>query len=200
MTQAHQERLRASGLLAGSVVAVLLEQHTEIRELFTQTMAAQGEARQRAFDELRELLAVHEAGEEIVVRPVTGEYAGGDVAPARNDEEQQAAAALAELEKLTVAGPEFATGLAALERAVSDHADAEESLEFPMILARVEADKQLAMGSRLLKVQRMAPTHPHPAVTGSSAAQKTVGPFAALLDRARDAFVEATRDRDAGPR
>jgi hypothetical protein len=44
------------------------------------------------------------------------------------------------------------------------------------------------LGSHLLEVQRSAPTHPHPSATGPPAAVRVVGPFAALLDKARDAF------------
>ena len=192
MTQAQQERLRAAELPTGSVVAVLLEQHARIRDLFAQTAAASGQERQRLFDELRELLAVHEAGEEIVVRPVTRHASGGAIANARNEEEKQAAAALAELEGLDVEGAEFARKFAALEAEVSDHADAEEGAEFSYILNTVDADKQKKMGSRLLKVEHIAPTHPHPSAAGKPAAQAVAGPFAGLLDRARDAFKDAT--------
>jgi len=191
MTPAHQERLRAAALPAGSVVSVLLEQHAKIRELFEQTAEARGEARLSAFDELRELLAVHEAGEEIVVRPVTKHAFDGQLADARNQEEKKAATALAALEKLEVESPEFAEKFAALGRDVSDHADAEESGEFSFILSTVDLEQQLKMGKRLLEIQRVAPTHPHPTAAGSPAAQKVVGPFAALLDKARDAFNDA---------
>jgi hemerythrin superfamily protein len=194
MTQAHQERLYAAELPAGSVVSVLREQHAKIRELFAQTTAARGADRQRAFDELRELLAVHEAGEEIVVRPVSKKAADGAVADARNAEEKEAASALAEIEKLDVHGGEFAEKLAQLERDVSDHADAEESEEFPFILSSVDVEKQLKMGSRLLKVERGAPTHPHPTAAGSTGAQMAAGPFAGLLDKARDAFSGSNDD------
>lgn len=194
MTQAHQERLRAEELPAGSIVSLLLEQHAKIRDLFAQTSAAHGEDRQRAFDELRELLAVHEAGEEVVVRPVTKRADDGAVASARNEEEKEAASALAALEKLEVDSKEFDEKFADLEREVSEHAEAEESEEFPFILADVEPEKQLKMGKRVLKVQRTAPTHPHPAAAGSPTVQKVAGPFAGLLDRARDAFDDATED------
>lgn len=194
MTQAHQERLRAAELPAGSIVSVLLEQHAKIRELFAQTTAARGEARQRSFDELRELLAVHEAGEEIVVRPVSKKAADGAIAEARNEEEKQAASALAELEKLEVESSEFDEKLAALEKDVSEHAEAEESHEFPYLLSAVDVEQQKKMGSRFLKAQRMAPTHPHPTAAGSPAAQKVAGPFAALLDKARDAFSSSSED------
>ena len=192
MTQAQQERLRAAELPAGSVVSVLLEQHAKIRELFEQTAQARGEARLSAFDELRELLAVHEAGEEIVVRPVTKHAFGGQIADARNHEEKQAASALAQLEKLEVESHEFTEMFAAFERDVSDHADAEEGGEFSYILSTVDPQQQLTMGNRLLEVQRIAPTHPHPTAAGSPAAQKVIGPFAALLDKARDAFNNTT--------
>ncbi|HEX4791506.1 MAG TPA: hemerythrin domain-containing protein [Actinospica sp.] len=194
MTQAHQERLRAAELPPGSVVSVLLEQHAKIRELFQQTGLAHGEARQRAFDELRELLAVHEAGEEIVVRPVSRQHAEGSVAEARNEEEKEAASALVELEKLDVDSSDFAREFAKLEHDVSEHADAEEADEFPVILGTVDHDKQLKMGARLLKVERTAPTHPHPAAAGSPTAQKVAGPFAGLLDKARDAFSSSKED------
>jgi len=191
MNRAQQERINAAELPANSVVAVLLDQHADIRELFDQTMRARGEARRQSFDKLRELLAVHEAGEEIVVRPVSKQAVHGDVARARDGEEKQAASVLSALEKLDVTDPEFAVRLAEFEQAVSDHADAEESEEFPFILARVDAEQQAKMGTRILKVQRAAPTHPHPATAGSPAAQMTIGPFAALLDKARDAFSHA---------
>lgn len=188
MTEADQERLQAAQLPAGSVVSVLLEQHAKIRELFAQTSAAHGQARQRSFDELRELLAQHEAGEEVVVRPVSKDAADGAVAEARNEEEKQAASALAELEKLDVDGAEFAEKFAALEKDVSHHAEQEEHEEFPFILQTVAPEQQLEMGSRLLNVVQAAPTHPHPVAAGSPAAQKVAGPFAALLDKARDRF------------
>ncbi|HEV2639308.1 MAG TPA: hemerythrin domain-containing protein [Actinocrinis sp.] len=171
-----------------SVIDVLLEQHARIRELFAQVDSAQGPAKQAPFDELRELLAVHEAGEEMVLRPVTKTSVGEDVAQACNDEEKRAAQVLAELEKLDVASVEFAERFAAFELDVSNHAAYEEGEEFPYVLARCDLDQQEKMAVRLVDAQRTAPTHPHPATAGSTAAQYATAPFVALLDRARDAF------------
>ncbi|WP_406272665.1 hypothetical protein OH779_35510 [Actinacidiphila glaucinigra] len=50
------------------------------------------------------------------------------------------------------------------------------------------------MGYHLQSVLSMAPAHPHPKVAGSTTAQWMAGPFAALLDRFKDA-VEASRSR-----
>jgi hemerythrin superfamily protein len=188
MNLAQKEREAAAALPTGSVLAVLYDQHARIRELFELVKTAEGPARQTAFDHLRELLAVHEAGEEMVVHPVTKKLGGESVADARNEEESEAAHVLAELEKLDVSSAEFALKLAKLEQAVSDHAQSEESEEFPRIQVQVSPEDQQKMGERLLMAEKTAPTHPHPAAAGSTAAQYTVGPFAAMLDRAKDAF------------
>jgi hypothetical protein len=188
MNLAQKEREAAAALPAGSVLAVLYDQHARIRELFELVKTADGPARQTAFDRLRELLAVHEAGEEMVVRPVTKKIGNGNVADARNEEESEAAHVLAELEKLDVSSAEFTQKLTKLEQAVSDHAQHEESEEFPRIQVQVSPEDQQKMGERLLKAEKAAPTHPHPGAAGSTAAQYTVGPFAAMLDKAKDAF------------
>lgn len=186
MTTSPQEP--GTSLPPVSVIGLLLEQHTRIRELFAQVGSSQGAAKQAAFDQLRELLAVHEAGEEMVLRPVSKRVAGDGVAQARNDEEKQAAAALAALEKLDVDTAEFIAQFAALERDVSEHADREENEEFPRVRTECDLEQQEKMAVRLVEAQRAAPTHPHPAVAGSTAAHYVTSPFTALLDKARDAF------------
>jgi hypothetical protein len=188
MNLAQKEREAAAALPQGSILAVLYDQHARIREQFELVKSADGAARQTAFDHLRELLAVHEAGEEMVVRPATKKIVGAEVADARNEEESEAAHVLADLEKMDVASAEFARTFAEFEQAVSDHALHEENEEFPAILAQVSTEDQQKMGERLLKAEKTAPTHPHPGAAGSTTAQYTVGPFAALLDKAKDAF------------
>jgi hypothetical protein len=44
---------RAVDQLQGDMIAILLEQHQRIRELFAHVKGAEGERKQRAFDELR---------------------------------------------------------------------------------------------------------------------------------------------------
>jgi hypothetical protein len=65
-----------------------------------------------SFDQLRELLAVHEAGEELILRAITRHHVpgGNQVADARMAEEHEAKETLAALEKLDVNSPEFAEG------------------------------------------------------------------------------------------
>jgi hypothetical protein len=187
MDDADNERATAAGMPAGSVISVLLEQHAKIRDGFAAVQSTTGAQRQAAFDDLRELLAIHEGGEEMVLRPVSRKDAGAEVADARNKEESEAAHVLAGLEKLDVSDERFLTELAEFEKAVSDHAAHEEREEFPAVQAAHTVEELRELGDKLIKAEAKAPTHPHPTAAGSPAAQRVVGPFAALLDKARDA-------------
>ena len=177
----------------GDMIEILLEQHQHIRELFKQVKGAEGERKQRAFDELRALLAVHETAEEMVLRPLSSKDAGAEVADARNEEEREATRTLTVLEMMDVSSAEFDRDFAAFERAVLDHAGHEEKDEFPLVRAREDPDALLAMGRTLRAVERAAPTHPHPSTAGSPVAQWAVGPFASMVDRSLDAFKKAMR-------
>jgi hypothetical protein len=171
------------------VIRILLEQHDQVRAGFEQVRTSTGEARSRAFDDLRAFLAVHETAEEEVLRPVTKELGEHDVAAARNSEESRANAVLAQLEDLDVDSAEFETSLAQLQAAVTDHAAMEEAEEFPAILAAVDEGRRHRMGGRLRAAERLAPTHPHPGTAGSgSLTHLAVGPFVAIADRVRDAL------------
>lgn len=188
MTPAEEDRAKAATLPQGDVVRVLLEQHARIHELFAAIKSAGGGRKQELFDELRELLAVHEVGEEMVLRPVTRKTAGESVVDARLKEESEAAHTLADLEKMDVSTPEFDQALASFEQAVAAHAEHEENEEFPTLESDRDAQERSDLGAKLLAAEKRAPTHPHPTAAGSPTAVKAVGPFAALVDKARDAF------------
>lgn len=187
MTSSTTGPLDAGGLPEGDVLRILLEQHVRIRTLFPAVRAARGEHRRRTADELRALLAVHETAEELVLRPVTERVVGRAVADARNDEEAEATSVLAELERTDADSPEFDTVLGTLEAMVLRHAEMEEQEEFPLLLAACDEEKRLKMGSAVRAAERIAPTHPHEWAAGSPVRQWAAGPFASLLDRARDA-------------
>jgi hemerythrin-like domain-containing protein len=193
MTEAARERVEAGLLPEDDVIAVLLQQHARIRELFAQVQAASGEFKTHTFDDLRAFLASHEAAEEMVVRPATRGIAEA-VAEARNEEEKEASKVLAELEDLDVDSTVFDSKLAAFEQAVSRHAEQEETQEFPLIRQAKNSEERIKMGRTLLRVEKFAPTHPHPSTAGSSGAQWAVGPFASMVDRAKDAVKSVMSD------
>jgi hemerythrin superfamily protein len=178
-----------SALASGDdVIGVLLEQHERIKELFAVVQKSTGDDKQQAFNQLRALLAAHEAGEEIVLRPVSRKVAGDGVAEALNNEEAEATKVLADLESLDTTNTEFDERLAAFAQAVSDHAGHEEREEFPAIRAECSTRQLEEMAERLMTAEKLLPTHAHPMLPGSTAAQWAPVPFADHLDRARDAY------------
>jgi hemerythrin superfamily protein len=169
------------------VVEFLKSQHEEIKGLFTQVLAASGEQRAEIFADLRRLLAIHETAEEEVVHPrAKSELADGEaIVSARLEEEHEAKQMLAELEKLDVDSPEFQEKLEAFRDDVIKHAEAEEQEEFSKLAVELD-DTQLQRMRRAAELaEKTAPTHPHPGVESKSA-NLAAGPFAAMLDRAKD--------------
>ncbi len=191
MGDAAEDRAKAAELPEGDVIRILLEQHARVRELFQDISSAEGEHKKHAFDELRAMLAVHETAEEMVLRPVSKEAAGEAVVDARNHEEAEANKVLKALEDMDVDSPDFDARLAEFQKAVDEHAEKEESEEFPHILAKCDQEKRATMGKQLKAAEGIAPTHPHPSTAGSTAAQFAVGPMASLVDRTRDAIKSA---------
>jgi hemerythrin superfamily protein len=188
MSEAAHDRTEASRLPEGDVIRILLEQHARIRALFAELKASPADDRGDLFRDLRALLAVHETAEELVLRPAADGEAWKDVADERNAEEKEANEVLAELERLDPSSDAFLATLESFEKAVDQHAEAEENEEFPRVLSAWDEDRRQTMGGRLLSVQHMAPTRPHPAAAGSPAAVALTGPFAAMVDRVRDAL------------
>jgi hemerythrin superfamily protein len=188
MGDAAEDRAKAEALPEGDVIRILLEQHAQVRDLFAEVQKAPAAERQEPFDRLRALLAVHETGEELVLRPQADDSEWKSVATERNNEEDEANHVLASLEDMDTASEAFLEKLKEFEEAVDEHAEAEESQEFPRVLQALDEDKRRKLGSRLQAVEKMAPTHPHPTAAGSTTAQALTGPFATMVDRVKDAL------------
>jgi hemerythrin superfamily protein len=188
MGDAVEDRAKAETLPEGDVVRILLEQHAQVRDLFAEVQKAPANQRQEPFDRLRAMLAVHETGEELVLRPKADDQEWKDVATQRNQEEAEANEVLKSLEDMDTASEAFLAKLQEFEKSVDEHAEAEEHEEFPRVLAALDVDERRTLGTRLQAVEKMAPTHPHPSAAGSTTAQLLTGPFAAMVDRVRDAL------------
>jgi iron-sulfur cluster repair protein YtfE (RIC family) len=178
---------------ADDVVDYLLAQHEAIKALFVETLdAADADAQREAFARLRTLLAVHETAEEMVVHPRVRRKVDGGAALVKESlaEEHDAKVALRDLEHLEPGTAEFSKALIHLQAAVVSHADHEEADEFPALRAEVEPGELKKLTDAVRVAERIAPTHPHPGVE-SAAANFAAGPFAAVMDRARDALSAA---------
>ncbi len=118
------------------VVAFLKAQHNLIEDMFDEVLfASDPAAREEPFTALRQLLAVHETAEEMVVHPrVRRDADAGDaVVDARLEEEHEAKQLLSKIEELDITSDEFIDELAKLREAVLDHAENEENNEFPYL-------------------------------------------------------------------
>jgi hypothetical protein len=171
------------------VVTFLKEQHDQIEMAFEQVVARSGDDRENAFFALRRLLAVHETAEEEIVHPAARNAVpnGAAVVEARLDEEKAAKKLLSDLERLDVDSPEFETQLERLRTNVVAHAVAEELEEFEPLGGALDQSRLERMRDAVDFAERIAPTRPHAGLE-SPMANLLVGPFAAMLDRARDAI------------
>jgi hemerythrin superfamily protein len=170
------------------VVDLLLEQHDQIRSLFSQVQSAQGTTKRELFEDLVRLLAVHESAEEEIVHPFARRKIedGDSIVDARLHEEDEAKHVLAELYDLGVDHPGFATRFEMLAMSVTEHATHEENEEFLHLRQTVEPDRLRRMAGALKAAESTAPTRPHPNTPESATANILVGPPLAIFDRVRD--------------
>jgi hemerythrin superfamily protein len=170
------------------VVALLKAQHNLIEDMFDQVLhASNPQAREAPFVQLRRLLAVHETAEEMVVHPrVRREVDAVDsIVDARLEEEHEAKELLSSIEKIEITSPQFIAELTKLRDAVLDHAQHEEDYEFPKLQQELDADERRRLATAVRAAEAIAPTRPHAGVE-SAILNFAVGPFASMLDRARD--------------
>ncbi|AJP01891.1 hemerythrin [Streptomyces cyaneogriseus subsp. noncyanogenus] len=174
------------------VVALLMRQHGDIRNLFDEVERTGGDERRAAFRRLVHLLAVHETAEEEVVHPFTRASVpdGGKIVDDRLAEEREAKEVLSRLDGMDPDDPKFLPGLLALRLDVMAHARAEERYEFNHIRRSADQARLASMATALRAAEAMAPTHPHPG-TESAARNMALGPIAAVMDRTRDAVRKA---------
>src|SRR6185295_8318445 len=130
--------------------------------------------------------------EEMVVHPrARREIADGDkIVDSRLKEEHQAKELLSKLESMDVASKEFLDELTKFRDAVIDHAEHEENEEFNKLQRKLDSEDRERMAKAVQAAEAIAPTRPHPGVE-SAKMNFAVGPFASMLDRARDLIKQA---------
>lgn len=172
-------------------VALLVEQHQHIDDLFRRTLDATGETRQHCFVELRRMIAAHETAEEMLVHPRLRWVAhdGDALAKHRLNEETRLKEELAELEKLDVSSTEFGERLQAARAMSMAHNGAEETEEFPVLEKELDENQRHRLRRRITMVEKLAPTRPHP---GLELGGENVlgGGIVAMVDHARDLFAK----------
>ncbi|MER7006437.1 DUF2795 domain-containing protein [Dactylosporangium sp. NPDC000555] len=170
------------------VVDILLNQHSEIKQLFAQVAAARGRQKEELFHDLVRLLAIHEGAEEQIVHPAARSIIpnGDQIIDERLHEESDAKQALSDLYDIGVEHPEFDRHLGVLHESVSAHAAQEERKEFAQLRQHADAQRLRRMASAFEAAQALAPTRPHPAAGESAIVNLFVGPPVAVFDKVRD--------------
>jgi len=171
------------------VIRYIKGQHQHIKALMEAVQTSRGQARSQAFFELRRLMAVHETAEEEIIHPAARRVLeGGDaIIAARLVEERTAKEALIWLERLDVDSAKFEAKFRALQRDVLAHAESEENEELSALELHLDPEQLQRMRKAAEIAESLAPTRPHPGVE-SKAANVLAGPFAAMIDRTRDAL------------
>ncbi|RMI33625.1 hemerythrin domain-containing protein [Nocardia stercoris] len=170
------------------VITLLEEQHAQIRDLLQQVESAVGKAKQRPFEDLVRLLAVHESAEEQVVHPASRRAeVAGEIVDDRLHEEDQAKHVLAELYELGVTDDRFAKKFEDFSASVVEHAEMEEKEEFDALRRSLSDRDSARLATALRFAEAVAPTRPHPQAGESATANVVFGPPLALFDRIRDA-------------
>lgn len=171
------------------VIDLLLAQHGQIKNALESVRTATGADKQRGFDDLVRLLAVHEAAEEEVVHPAARLHAVADeIVDSRLHEEDEAKHVLSELAGLGVDHAEFDAKFRAFAEKVVEHAELEEKEEFGQLLAHASPQERVRLASVVRFAEALAPTRPHPGFGESAAANLLAGPPLAVFDRIRDAI------------
>ncbi len=171
-----------------NIIDALCQDHKEVRSLLARIEKAAAGKRKELFEQLVGELVRHEVAEAEILRPVSKAQVDERIANARTKEEGEAEKLLKTLEKLDPTSAEFSEKFAKLATAVEEHAEAEETKEFPRVRDAVDDKRLQQMGRAYEAAKSLAPTHPHPSVPNTPVANLLVGPFVAVADRARDAI------------
>lgn len=135
------------------VVEMLIDQHTLVKKTFIKVLATTGETKKQLFEELADLIHLHELSEQQVIHPLTRTAEQGEqIVAERLLEEAEADRTIAELRKLSADDPTFQGRLEGLQQAVVAHAEREEGEEFPLLMA-LSADQRATLADELRQAQ-----------------------------------------------
>jgi hypothetical protein len=177
---------------------VLTAQHRNVSELFSGVLGADGGVRARMFAKLLHALALHESAEHVVIHPEARKAIdGGDaLVDALMSEEVSIRYALVELESVPVETDDFVVRLVQIRDLVVEHNRHEENDEFPLLMEQLDVADRRRLTRAVEALSKLAATgteaeYSHADVAPGSP-NMMVGPFAALLDRARRIIAQSS--------
>lgn len=166
-------------------IDVLTTDHRTVERLFH---AASERLEAATVHELVKLLSIHDAIEKEYLYPTVAQALPGGEETARHalQEHQQVAEMLLDIDKRALEDPDLPGLLNRLQHAVAQHVAEEEQQIFPAMRGRLDHARLEALGERLVKGKKSAPTRPHPNAPSSGMGTKLAGAMAAPMDRLKD--------------
>ncbi len=175
---------------SGDVLQVLMTDHREVEEMYDRFKAlpAGDEERRTIANEIITELVRHAVAEETYVYPVVREKLenGNGLADQETAEHTEAERMMKDLEKRSADDPEFDRQVEELMATILSHIADEESNLFPRLRAACSQDELDGLATKVNRIKKIAPTHPHPGQPNTPASHKTLGAVTGLVDRVRD--------------
>lgn len=175
---------------AKDMVSVLVEDHHEIKEYFTQLESAtDGKSRREIADKLTAEVARHSVAEEMYLYPAARKVLanGDELVDEEIKEHSEAEELLKRWEKLDGDDPEFMTVYGEIKKGLLHHIDEEEEPKlFPEMQAKLSQEEQDELGEKITKAKKLAPTRPHPSAPDEPPMDKVLGVPMGIVDRIRD--------------
>lgn len=150
--------------------------------------AAGPKQRKRIAGHLVEELSRHEVAEEIVFWPLVRERLedGEPMIEVALDQESAGKRTLNELVHVSPGNEEFDTLAHTVAAHLREHITYEQNVVWPKLELKLTRQEREELGGKFERAERLAPVRPHPHMPADPRLLKTVGPAAAVLDRARN--------------
>jgi hemerythrin-like domain-containing protein len=147
------------------------------------------EHRKRLVTDLVRAESAHEALEEQFFWPSVRHWLddGKDLAAPALEQEQSAKPLLQRLEKSSAVDHQFEELLSQVIVDAREHIAYEEDMVWPVVRRTLARSELEAVGEKMAKAAKLAPSRPHPHTPPKPGVLKTAGMAAAVTDKVRDA-------------
>ena len=179
--------------MADTVIDVLVTDHREVEQMFTEFDGLPPDAherRRKLADQVVIELVRHAVAEEMYVYPAFRKHLtdGDELAEHEISEHSEAEVTMKRIEKYKDDDPKLTEEMRELMRVIRHHISEEESDAFPRLAAAADRAELEQLAEKVQAVKKVAPTRPHPAAPDHPPFNKLLAPGAGLVDRVRDAL------------
>ena len=184
-------------------IALLQRDHQEVEQLFKQFEKLTERAhksKEKIVNKVIRELAIHSAVEEMLFYPAVRTAAlkatvrtlkeAGETVLESLEEHHLVKWTLSELEKMSPDDERYDAKFKVLMESVRHHIEEEQEELFPKARRLLGEDMLDALGERIEKAKKIAPTRPHPRAPDQPPGNVVAGTVAAVMDRARDMMRE----------